>query len=102
MLDNLLKSISEDTVDDSNDEEGATANSQCENDFYQLLLGNEFKMKMQDVGTKVYNCPLSCWKSSAKQSMNLGKFAVKYLASPAIYSPSERVWSRSTRVLSVK
>jgi hypothetical protein len=45
MLDNLLKSISDDTVDDTNgsnhdhDQEGDTAKSQCENELYQLLLG---------------------------------------------------------------
>ncbi len=65
MLDNLLKSISDDTADDLNDQEGATANSKCENELYQLLLGNEFKMKMQGIGKKVYNFPLSWRKSSA-------------------------------------
>ncbi len=70
MLDNLLKSISNDTADDTNDDhdhdqEGDTAKSQCENELYQLLLGSNFKMKMQDIESKVYNCQLSWWKSSA-------------------------------------
>ena len=65
MLDNMLKSISDDTVNDTNgsnhdhDQEGDTAKSQCENELYQLLLGNKFKMKMKDIESKVYNCPLS-------------------------------------------
>jgi hypothetical protein len=70
MLDDLVKSISNDTANDTNDDhdhvqEGDTAKSQCENELYQLFLGNNFKMKMQDIESKVYNCPLSWWKSSA-------------------------------------
>jgi hypothetical protein len=70
MLNNLLKSIRDATANDTNDDldhdqEGDTAKSQCENKLYQLLLGNDFKMKMQDIESKVYNCPLSWWKSSA-------------------------------------
>ncbi len=70
MLNNLLKSISNDTADDTNDDhdhdqEGDTAKSQCGNELYQLLIGNDFKMKMQDIESKVYNCPLPWWKSSA-------------------------------------
>jgi hypothetical protein len=86
MLDNFLKSIGDDTADDTNadhDQEGDTAKSQCENELYQLLLGNDFKMKMQDVESKVYNCPLSWWKPSAHRYMNFGKLAIKYLAVPA-------------------
>jgi hypothetical protein len=64
MLDNLLKGINADPDDDSNDQEGATANSQCENELYELLRRNNFKMRMQDSVTKVYNCPLSWWELS--------------------------------------
>jgi hypothetical protein len=104
MLDNLLKSVTNDTDDAPNDEEGATANNQCENELYQLLLGNDFKMIMQDIETKVYNCPLSWWKLklSGHQFMNVTKLAIKYLAVPAISAPSEHIWSRAARVLTVK
>jgi hypothetical protein len=58
MLDNLLKGISDDTADDSSaNQEDTTAHSLCENELYQLLLGNDFKMRMQDNNSKVYNCP---------------------------------------------
>jgi hypothetical protein len=98
MLDDLLKSISDDTVDVTNDDhdhdkEGDTAKSQCESELYQLLLGNNFKMKMQDIESKVYNCPLSWWKSSANQYKNLGKLVIKYLAIPATSAPSEHICS---------
>jgi len=43
----------------------ATAHQVCENEMYQLLLGNDFKMNMQNIEKTVYNCPLSRWKSSA-------------------------------------
>ncbi len=66
MLDNLLKGITnaDETINDTNgnhddDQEGDTAKKQCENEFYQLLLGTEFKMKMKNVESKVYNYPLS-------------------------------------------
>ena len=72
MLDNLLRGITDadETINDTNgnpddDQEGDTAKKQCENELYQLLLGTEFKMKMKNVESKVYNCPLSWWKTSA-------------------------------------
>ncbi len=34
--------------------------------------------------------------------MNLGKPVIKYLAVPATSAPSERIWSRAARVLTVK
>ena len=98
MLDILLNSIGEGTIIDRNpDHEAATTNSrlQCENEMYQLLLGTNFMMKMQDTNTKLYNCPLSWWKSSAQQFKfkNYQILAVKYLAIPATSAPSERIWS---------
>ena len=61
MSDNLLKNISgHDTADDSSaNQDATTAHSLCENELYHLLLGNDFKMRMQDNNSKVYNCPLS-------------------------------------------
>jgi hypothetical protein len=35
---------------------------------YQLFLGTEFKMKMKNIESKVYNCPLSWWKTSHQLS----------------------------------
>jgi hypothetical protein len=94
MLDNLLKGISDDTADDSSaNQEDTAARSLCKNELYQLLLGNDFKMKIQDTDSKVYNCPLSWWKLSAHQYINLGKLAIKYLSVPATSAPSERIWS---------
>ena len=57
---------------------------------------------MQDIESKVYNCPLSWWKSSAGCYMNLGKIIIKYLAVPAASAPSERIWSQAARVITVK
>ncbi len=59
-------------------------------------------MKMQDINTKLYNCSLSWWKSSAHRFKNFERIAVKYLAIPATSAPSERIWSRASRVLTVK
>ncbi len=59
-------------------------------------------MKMQDINTKLYNCPLSWWKSSAHRFKNFERLAVKYLAIPATSAPSERIWSQASRVLNVK
>ena len=49
-----------------------------------------------------YACPLSWWNSSAHRFKNLERLAVKYLAIPATSAPSERIWSRAARVLTVK
>jgi hypothetical protein len=59
-------------------------------------------MKMQDIESKVYNCPLSWQKSASGVCMNLGKLVIKYLAVPATSAPSERIWSPAARVLTVK
>jgi hypothetical protein len=80
----------------------ATAQQVCENEMYQLLLGNDFKMNMQNIEKTAYNCPLSWWKSSAHRFKNLESLAVKHLAIPATSAPSERIWSRAARVLTVK
>ncbi len=85
-----------------NQDNTATANMLCENEMYQLLLGNDFKMKMQNIETKVCNCPLDWWKISAHRFKNFESLAVKYLAIPATSAPSERIWSRAARVLTVK
>ncbi len=105
MLDILLNSIGESTINERNPgQEGATTIShrQCENEMYQLLLGTHFMMKMQDINTKLYNCPLSWWKSSAHRFKNFERLAVKYLAIPATSASSEHIWSRASRVLTVK
>jgi hypothetical protein len=59
-------------------------------------------MKMQNIKTKVYNCPLDWWKTSAHRFKNFERLAVKYLAIPATSAPSERIWSQAARVLTVK
>jgi hypothetical protein len=73
------------------DQEENTAKSQCKNELYQLLLGNEFTMKMQDIESKVYNCHLSWWKSSAHRYINFGKIAINYPAVPATSAPSKHI-----------
>ena len=102
MLDILLNGIGGDKTTPDDQDNTATANMLCENEMYQLLLGNDFKMKMQNIKTKVYNCPLDWWKTSAHRFKNFERLAVKYLAIPATSAPSERIWSRAARVLTAK
>ena len=103
MLDILLNCIGVDNTTAPDDQDNsATANILCENEMYQLLLGNDFKMKMQNSKTKAYNCPLDWWKTSAHRFKNFERLAVKYLAIPATSAPSERIWSRAARVLTAK
>jgi hypothetical protein len=63
MLDILLNGIGGDKTTPNDQVNTATANMLCENKMYQLLLGNDFKMKIQNIEKKVCNCPLSWWKS---------------------------------------
>ena len=103
MLDILLNGIGGGmTTPNDQVNTAATANQVCENEMYQLLLGNDFKMNMQNIEKTAYNCPLSWWKSSAHRFKNFKSLAVKYLAIPAMSAPSERIWSRAARVLTVK
>ena len=58
MLDILLNGIGSMTT--PNDQVNtATANQVCENKMYRLLLGNDFKMNMQNIEKTAYKCPLS-------------------------------------------
>jgi hypothetical protein len=52
----------------ANPDQNATPGIHYENELYQLHLGNDFKMKMQNIKTKVYKCPLSWWKSQLTDS----------------------------------
>jgi hypothetical protein len=88
-----LNSIVGDKITSNDQDNTATANMLCENEMYQLLLGNDFKMKMQNIKSKVYNCPLDWWKTSAHRFKNFERLAVKYLAIPATSAPAERIWS---------
>jgi hypothetical protein len=69
MLDILLNGIDGDkistiNVDTPDDQDNTVAaNMLYENELYQLLLENDFKMKMQNTETKAFNYPLSWWKS---------------------------------------
>jgi len=102
MLDILLNGIGGGMTTPNDQVNTATANQVCKNEMYQLLLGNDFKMNMQNIENTVYNCPLSWWKSSAHRFKNFERLAVKYLAIPAMSAPSERIWSQAARVLTVK
>jgi hypothetical protein len=102
MLDILLNDIDGDKTTPNDQVNTATAYMLCENEMYQLLLRNDFKMKIHNIEKKVCNCPLSWWKLSAHRFKNLERLAVKYLAIPATSAPSERIWSRAARVLTVK
>ena len=68
MLDILLNGIGGDKTTPDDQDNTATAIILCENEMYQLFLGNDFKMKMQNIKTKLYNCPLDWWKTSAHTS----------------------------------
>ena len=65
MLDILLNGIGGDKTTPDDQDNAATANILCEHEMYQLLLGNDFKMKMQTIETKVYNCRLDWGKTLA-------------------------------------
>jgi hypothetical protein len=68
MLDILLNGIGGDKTTPDDQDNTATANILYENEMYQLLLGNDFKMKMHNIKTKVYNCPLNWWKHQLTDS----------------------------------
>jgi hypothetical protein len=102
MLDILLNGIGGGMTTRNDQVNTATAKQLCENKMYQLLLGNDFEMNMQNIEKTAYNCRLSWWKSAAHRFKNFNSLAVKYLAIPATSALSERIWSRAARVLTVK
>jgi len=42
---------------------------------------------LMNIETKVYNCPLDWWKTSAHRFKNFERLAVKYLAIPELHLP---------------
>jgi hypothetical protein len=56
MLDILLNSINDGTINAAIPDQDGTLRINCENELYQLLFGNDFKMKTQNIETKIYNC----------------------------------------------
>jgi hypothetical protein len=102
MLDILLNSINDGTINAANPDRDGTPRIHGERELYQLLLVNDFMMKMQNIEAKVYNCPLSWWNSSAHSFKTFERLVVKYLAIPATFAPSEHIWSQAARALTVK
>ena len=49
-----------------------------------------------------FNDPLAWWKKNSTKFPLLATLAREYLAIPATSAPSERIWSRASRVLSLK
>ncbi len=58
-------------------------------------------MKMKDSDGE-YNNPLKLWKSIKSQMPELSQLAAEFLTITATSAPSERVWSRASRVISAK
>ena len=56
---------------------------------------------MYDVND-AFNDPLKWWKESCAKYPYVANIACKYLAIPATSAPSERVWSRLARILSLR
>ena len=49
-----------------------------------------------------YNDPMKFWKENESQFPELKQLATEFLSIPATSAPSERVWSRASRVISAK
>ena len=78
MLDILLSGIGGDKTTPDDQDNTASAHILCENEMYLLLLGNDFKLKMQSFEAKVYNCPLDWWKTSAHTSEALIRIGLNW------------------------
>lgn len=91
--DSLSESDDDDTIDEDNIRIG------CEHQLkaYELLP----VMKIKDSAGK-YNDPLKVWKENEAQYPELSQLAAEFLTIPAMSAPSERVWSRASRVITAK
>jgi len=81
---------------DSDNEERIRIRCEAQLAAYELL----DPMKMKTDGK--YNNPLQWWAVSKDTYPELAKLAKKYLSIPATSAPSERVWSRTARVLTAR
>ena len=71
----------------------------CERELDTLLIDPSFlQFEMLDDDGE-FTDPLKWWKENQNKYPTAAGVAKEYLATPATSAPSERVWSRSARVL---
>jgi hypothetical protein len=72
----------------------------CELELSNFRHGSIRQLLMNDEGQ--FNDPLEWWKERQHQFKVLAKLAREFLAIPATSAPSERIWSRASRILNMK
>jgi hypothetical protein len=91
----------------------ATGNDSNHNDIaLHAVCASELSRYLHDVINKgacpmydaddAFNDPLKWWKESCAKYPYVANIARKYLAIPATSAPSEQVWSRLARILSLR
>ena len=78
----------------------ASNRTRCELEL-QSFCHNSVGMPFKDTEGE-FQDPLGWWKEKEPTYPNLAKLAIEYLAIPATSAPSERIWSRSANMLSIR
>ena len=78
----------------------ASNRTRCELEL-QSFCHNSVGMPFKDTQGE-FQDPLGWWKAKESTYLILAKLAIKYLNIPATSAPSERIWSRSVNMLSIR
>lgn len=102
----LYKALNKKDVTDENVAQDSPLNNEeikadCEREM-KIFMSDSVSLDMNDEKTDEFNDPLQWWKKNEPKYETLAKMAKKYLCIPAASAPSERIWSRSSSILSMK
>eukprot|EP00804_Cyclotella_cryptica_P020068 CCRYP_014871-RA/>CCRYP_014871-RA protein AED:0.76 eAED:0.51 QI:0/0/0/0.5/1/1/2/0/171 len=75
-------------------------NNNCKVELEAYLTDNGMKLK-KETNKKEYNNPLEWWRENEDKYLS-SELAKLFLRIPASSAPSERIWSRTSQVLSLK
>ena len=75
--------------------------NQCQVEMEAYLADQGIKLRKKD-NKKEYNDPLDWWKQHENKYPTVAALAEKFLCIPASSAPSERIWSRTSQVVSIR
>ncbi len=94
-----VANVARDDADDNSDEDLRRI---CKEELERYLLNANKGCCPLETENNTFNDPMIWWKANEGKYAYVAVLAKKYLAIPATSAPSERIWSRASRILSLR